>query len=253
MRFGGFWKDYGPQYMRGIAEGIDRPENQVCLAYTVNKEDVWIAILPVPITGTETARAFTADFSKGYDSFTVYSPKWAPVTAEKGMLRLRDFDRYDYAKAERVLYDAPKQIITCTILPHQDDHGELYVELQDEKGNPGIRLVLRERGELCVRQTAVIPFYSYEANKPLTLKIEADCPSHRFTLSINGSETKEHLFMTAVDSISRFVLRTGAPRLTPTREDAPSEDVTHILPLADEKAQEAAYDLLAFSVESDEP
>ena len=56
--------------------------------------------------------------------------------------------------------------------------------------------------------------------------------------------------MTAVDSISRFVLRTGAPRLTPTREDDPSEDITDILPLADEKDNEALYDILAFSVES---
>ena len=250
MRFGGFWKDYGPQYMRGIAEGIQRPLDKVCIAYTVNKEDVWIAMLPVPITGTETSQAFSADFSQGYDSFTVYSPKWAPVTAENGALRLRDFDRYDHAKAERVLYDAPKQTVTCTILPHQDDHGELYIELQDEKGTPGLRMVLRKDGELCVRQTALVPFYSYRANEPLTLKITADCPSHRFTLSINGSEEKKHLFMTAVESVSRFVLRTGAPRLTPTREDIPIEDTDHILPLADEKDREAIYDLLAFHVES---
>jgi hypothetical protein len=45
-------------------------------------------------------------------------------------------------------------------------------------------------------------------------------------------------------------LRTGAPRLTPTREDDPSEDITDILPLADEKDNEAIYDILAFSVES---
>ena len=76
--------------------------------------------------------------------------------------------------------------------------------------------------------------------------------NRRFTLSVNGSEEKNHLFMTAIDSISRFVLRTGAPRLTPTREDDPCEDVTCILPLADEKDEEAVYDLISFSVESSE-
>ena len=252
MRFGGYWKDFGPQYMRGIAEGIERPKDKLCIAYTVNKEDVWIAVLPVPITGTETARTFRADFTSGYDSFTVYSPKWAPVTAEDGVLRLRDFDRYDYAKAERVLCDDAVQKITCTVLPHQDEHGELYIELQDEKGTPGVRILLRKGGELCIRQTAVVPFYTYRANEPITLEITADCPSHRFTLSVNGSEEKEYLFMTAIDSISRFVLRTGAPRLLPTREDIPSEEVTDILPLCDEKCVEAVYDLLAFSVESGE-
>lgn len=76
MRFGGYWKDFGPQYMRGIAEGIERPENEMWVAYTVNKEDVWVAKLPVPITGKETERCITADFSIGFADFTVYSPKW---------------------------------------------------------------------------------------------------------------------------------------------------------------------------------
>ena len=80
MRFGGYWKDFGPQYMRGIAEGIERPENEMWVAYTVNKEDVWVAKLPVPITGKETERCITADFSIGFADFTVYSPKWAPVS-----------------------------------------------------------------------------------------------------------------------------------------------------------------------------
>lgn len=246
MRFGGFWKDYGPQYMRGIAEGIQRPEDAVWVAYTVNKEDVWVARLPLPITGIEKKR----DLSDGFGDFTIYSPKWAPVTVTPALLRLTDFDRYDYAKAERVLYEAPRQNLSFTIIPHQDSHGTLYCELQSMEGQTALRLVFREDGMLCVRTTALVPIAPYHAGQTVEIALSADCENHAYTLRLNGGEEKRYLFMTAVNTISRFVLRTGAPRSGPTREDAPCEDTARILPLADEKDKEAVYDLTRFRARS---
>ncbi len=57
--------------------------------------------------------------------------------------------------------------------------------------------------------------------------------------------------MTAVSSISRFVLRTGAPRSGPTRETEPWEEAGAALPLADEKDEAAVFDLTKFHVESE--
>lgn len=251
MRFGGFWKDYGPQYMRGIAEGIERPRDAMWAAYTVNKEDVWIVRLPLPITGKETKKAFCADFSGGFDSFSVYSPKWAPVTVTpSAALRLSDFDRYDYAKAERVLYESARQEITFTVVPRQNTHGTLYCELQDPMGQPAVRLVLREDGNICVRTTALVPLCPYRKDQELTFCLSVDCTSHRYTLSVNQDAERQLLFMTAADTISRFVLRTGPVRLTPTREDAPVEDTSYLLPGADEMIPAAIYDLTFFSVKS---
>ena len=58
--------------------------------------------------------------------------------------------------------------------------------------------------------------------------------------------------MTAVKSISRFVLRTGAPRLGPTREEDPKEDPAYGLPDADEREEEAVYELTDFQATSGE-
>lgn len=247
MRFGGFWKDFGPQYMRGIAEGIERPEDSVWLAYTVNKEDVWVAKLPLPITGEETERELENDFGQ----FTVYSPKWAPVTvSELPSLRLADYDRYDYAKAERVLFEAGCQKISFRILPGQEDKGRLYCELQSPAGETAVRLVFREDGMLCVRTTALVPFWPYHAGQETEICLTADCRTSIMTIQVNGGEEKQLRFMTAVDSISRFVLRTGAPRMTPSREDDPIEDTSYELLLADEKDQESVYELTQFRVSS---
>lgn len=63
----------------------------------------------------------------------------------------------------------------------------------------------------------------------------------------NGrGEEKAYRFMTAADRLSRFVLRTGAPRTAPNREEAPVEDEEYKLPLADEKTEAAVYDLTYF-------
>lgn len=242
MRFGGFWKDYGPQYMRGIAEGIERPDDAVWLAYTVNKEDVWVARLPLPIEGKERERRIEG----GFEEFTVYSPKWAPVTVTELSLRLADYDRYDYAKAERVLYESARQEIRFVVVPHQDRHGTLYCELKSADGQTALRLVFREDGMLCARTTALVPLCPYRAGEETRIRILADCGTYTYTLQVNGGEEMEKKFMTAVGSISRFVLRTGAPRFTPTREDEPEEDTAFLLPLADEKEREAVYDLVEF-------
>lgn len=247
MRFGGFWKDYGPQYMRGIAEGIERPDDAVWIAYTVNKEDVWVARLPLPVTGEENSRQIRDCFS----DFTVYSPKWAPVTVvSPHLLRLADFDRYDYAKAERVLYEAQRQDICFTVIPYQDSHGALYCELQDKAGQIAVRLVFREDGMLCVRTTALVPLCGYVAKKEIRIRILAECESYSYVLEVNGQDMGKRRFMTAVDRIARFVLRTGAPRQAPAREDEPCENPDYALPLADEKEREAVYDVISFQAES---
>lgn len=250
MRYGGFWKDYGPQYMRGIAEGITRPEDGLWVTYTVNKEDVWVARLPFPITGTEARRTLR----DGFDQFNVYSPKWAPVTvigSPAPALRLADFDRYDYARAERVLRESVRQRISFTILPVKVGSAPLYCELLSPDGQTAVRIVFREDGQLCMRTTALVPVCPYETGQETRIHLSADCETYTFTLQVNEEEPKKARFMTAVPAISRFVLRTGAPRSLPSREDEPPEDTSYVLPLADEKDTESVYDLTSFLAESE--
>ena len=47
MRYGGYLKDFGPQYVRGIMPGNDdSPDGYTWLAYSMNKEDIWVLRLP---------------------------------------------------------------------------------------------------------------------------------------------------------------------------------------------------------------
>lgn len=241
MRFGGFWKDMGPQYMRGISEGFERPEDAVWVAYSVNKEDIWVARIPVPIAGEETEKEIS-----GFEDFGLYSPKWSSAKILSDRLRLRDADPYDYSKAERVLHPAKELQLEFSVKPHQNDHGELWCELQDDMGQTAVRLIFRSDGMLCRRTTAVVPVCGYEAGDSVSIRIRLKCETRRYTLEVNGENTGEANFMTAVDFVSKFVLRTGAPRLTPTREDDPIEDPAYILPGCDEKMSEAVFDLTQF-------
>ena len=243
MRFGGFWKDMGPQYMRGISEGFDRPEDAMWVAYSVNKEDIWVARIPVPITGEETEKDI-----RGFEGFNLYAPKWAPAEILPDRLRLRDADPYDYCKAERLVRPARQMETAFTVIPGQNDHGELWCELQDEKGQAAVRLIFRGDGMLCRRTTAIVPVCGYEPGQKISVKVSVDCETHSYTLEVNGESVGVARFMTAVDSISRFVLRTGGPRLVPTREDDPIEDPAYILPGCDEKVKEAVFDLTELRV-----
>ena len=264
MRFEGFWKDLGPQYMRGISEGLPTPpDGDLWVAYSVNKEDIWIARIAVPFLGEEEAAEIEEDFSApgAFDPWNLYSPKWAPAgpaqTGEGTVLRLSDREPYDYCKAERILKPASRLRVSFTIVPHQDSRGSLYIELLDAKGATAVRLILRADGKLYARTVCEMPAASYRAGEPLSITVEADCADFRCTLSLNGAplcgedgEPVRWPFMQAVNEISRFALRTGPVRRSPTLDDVPDGKPEAPLPGCDEPCEEAAYDLVRFSFAS---
>jgi len=50
LRYGGAYKSYGPQYVRGIQEMDGTPpDNNMWVGYSMNKEDIWVAKIPVPV------------------------------------------------------------------------------------------------------------------------------------------------------------------------------------------------------------
>ncbi|MGE6228665.1 hypothetical protein [Paenibacillus chitinolyticus] len=49
-RYTGFYKFYGLNYVRGISPGNGTPEEDaIWVAYSMNKEDIWVARIPVPL------------------------------------------------------------------------------------------------------------------------------------------------------------------------------------------------------------
>ena len=79
MRYGGNYKSYGPQYPRGIQEGNGIPaDGDLWVAYSVNKEDMWVSRIPVPVQIQASAHA-DDDFSKAgsiaeLTDWNIYSP-----------------------------------------------------------------------------------------------------------------------------------------------------------------------------------
>ena len=50
MRYGGAYKSYGPQYVRGIQEMDGTPpDGNMWVTYSMNKEDMWVSKIPVPV------------------------------------------------------------------------------------------------------------------------------------------------------------------------------------------------------------
>lgn len=255
MRFKGFWKDMGPQYMRGISEGMERPGENLWIAYSVNKEDIWIAEIPVPVTGEETAELPGPLPDAQQAAWNLYSPKWATVSftasADGACLRLTDRDPYDYSRAERLFPLASSKRVAFSLRPMQNDTGCLHVELCDPWGRAGIRLVFRPDGKLYARTVTELPVAPYQAEKRYDIALEVDCETFSYTISINGAPVRDNKgqlrwrFMAAVNALSRFVLRTGDVRHTPTLDDDPENKPETPLPGGDTPCREAVFELLS--------
>lgn len=260
MRYGGNYKSYGPQYVRGIEEGNGTPpDGNLWLTYSMNKEDLWVAKVPVPVTAdvTGSVREVFEEMPAGKElSFwNIYSPVQARVTVEKGSegkkaLILRDKDHFDYATAERVIAESRKPTIEFTVVPRQSNTGVLHIELQGSNGQAAARLIFDAdstlKAKVGYRESAVM---KYEAGKAYTLKLELDCSKRMYTISVNGQNKGLKLFFAPVPYFKKVLFRTGTVRRFPNA-DTPT-DQNYDLPEAGKTDPEAVYEIRSFRAEGE--
>ena len=247
MRYGGNYKSYGPQYVRGIEEGNGKPaDGKLWITYSMNKEDIWVSSVPVPVKDKETKHV-NDDFSKlaadkALEMWNIYSPLWAPVKVENGTLVLKDKDPFDYAKAER-LFPASRKIMTSfSVTPKQKDFGLLEIELQDAKGTATVRLTFDSAGTLSTKAGARYKnFMKYEAGKSYDIKLKLDAFTRFYTITVNEKDILTSLAFQPVADVSRIVFRTGDVRRFPD-VDTPA-DQTYDLKNAGESTKEAVYSI----------
>ena len=250
MRYGGNYKSYGPQYIRGILENNGTPpDNNMWLSYSMNKEDIWVAKVPVPVVDKAAQHANdnfnSLPANEELKLWNVYSPLWAPVKVEKaagGMksLTLKDKDRYDYAKAERIIPATKKLVAEFDVTAAQNDFGVLDVEFQDSKGTPFARLTLDSVGNLNFKAGARYKgIMKYEAGKKYTIKATLDTETRMCTINVNGEKSWNGIAFSPVAAIERVVYRTGNVRRFP-HIDTPA-DQTYDLPNAGSPDREAKY------------
>ena len=235
MRYGGNYKSYGPQYVRGILEGNGTPpDNKMWVTYSMNKEDMWVGAVPVPVTSKVSSHANEnfAQVTKLSDLklWNVYSPLWASVSVNKApdgtnALVLRDKDRYDYAKAERVIPESKKVAVEFSIVPAQSDKGTLHIEFTDAKGTAASRLIFDDKGAFMAkvgyRNSGIM---EYEAGKKYDIRIELDRDKRIYNVFVNGQSKGAKIQFAPVASFERVVFRTGEVRRFPDADTPTDQD-----------------------------
>ncbi len=251
MRYGGNYKSYGPQYVRGITEDNGTPpDGKLWVSYSVNKEDIWVASVPVPVTSTvnnDVNDVFnTLTDGKELALWNTYDLAWASAKIEKHKgeknLTLRDHDPFDYARVERVVPFAQQMEATFAVTPEQNDHGVLQVEFQNKQGLPAIRLVFGADGKIVTKAGSRFKSLgTYEAGKSYTIKVVLDLTSRSYTVAVNDKKPSRKICYAPVDGISRIMFRTGEQRHFPT-PDTPADKANYDdLPNTGMKIPEAVF------------
>lgn len=235
MRYGGNYKSYGPQYIRGIPETDGKPaDGNMWLTYSMNKEDIWIAKVPVPVissTKTPVDEVFNSlPDGQELKLWNIFSPLWAPVRIEKApdgtkALTLRDKDPYDYAKAERLIPEAKKVKVEFSVSPAQNNTGSLQIEFQDAKGTAAARLIFDADGALKAkvgyRNSDIM---KYEAGKTYHIRIELDRDKRMYDIFVNGQSKGTRLMFVPVASFEKITFRTGDIRRFPDVDTPTDQD-----------------------------
>lgn len=234
MRYGGNYKSYGPQYVRGIQEGNGLPtDGNAWVAYSMNKEDMWISRIKVPVQDHETLQVNDV-FSemaagKELDRWNIFSPLWASVKIENTggsrWLSLKDKDAFDYATASRLFPSTKEADVEFTIKTGQKDSGKLDIELQDEKNTAAIRLTFDADGFLKYKAGYRLNnLLAYEAGKEYTIRIVATTADRFYDVYVNRKKETRRLFFAPVKELDKIVFRTGDVRRFPDADTPTDQD-----------------------------
>lgn len=248
LRYQGIHKNLGPQYVRGIVEGNGNPPgDHLWLTYSVNKEDIWVSRVRVPISG-KVETFVTEDFDAAtteadLEFWNLYMPQWAPISViappEGGRcLELRDEEPYDYALAERIFPESRRLRVEFRLRVERTGTAALHVELHDRRGARPLRLWLdgewlaADLGKVKAEPFRIAP------RQWLDVRLDVDTAAQRYDLTVNGRRQTQIPFAQPVESLERLVFRTGPWRgdvrptfvdgqpalLGPDAEDAPGAD-----------------------------
>lgn len=215
-RHWGNYKNYGPQYTRGILEGNGTPkDNDLWVTYSMNKEDLWVSHIPVPVKTTATEHA-SGNFSKyaklaDMTDWNIHTALWAPVKLDGEWLTLSDKDPYDYAQVEKVIPATKELTVEFDVRPAQNDHGQLNIEFLDDKGTMCSRILLDSISNITVKGGARSGgiLKNYQAGQTYHIKAVLSADGHVGTYYVNGKKATSRMFDTPVEAISRIVFRTG--------------------------------------------
>ena len=250
LRYGGSYKSYGPQYVRGIQEMDGTPpDGNMWVTYSMNKEDIWVSKIPVPVKEKADKQVIdsfaTMKDGAELNEWNIFSPLWAQVKMARtndGLkaLCLKDADPFDFAKAEHLFPSSKKLTAEFSIVPMQDKFGLLEVEFVDAKGLPCIRLSFDSTGSLITKAGYRNKgLAKYKAGEACNIKLELNTQTRFYTVTINGKTGGANIFFAPVATVDRIVFRTGSIRRFPDADTPTDQD--YDLKNAGAKDKEAVY------------
>jgi hypothetical protein len=247
-RYFGRWKDFGPCYVRGIVPGNGNPPgDDMWLTYSMNKEDMWVSRVPVPIRHTVKG-SVSDNFDRlalggAVPEWIIYAPLWAPVNLVQSPLKnglsleLRDEDPYDYARAIRIFEESTTADIRFQVFAPVENQGMLEIDVVDQFGNRPVRISMSEAGKwTAVDGSSEKTLKNYQKGKWHDVRISVNAGFFgSYSLEIDGEIVVENAQLAeGIKSVERLSFRTGPYRDLPHRK-TPNEDPEPPLPGADDK------------------
>ena len=233
MRYGGGYKSFGPQYVRGIQPGNGTPpDGDLWVTYSVGKEDIWVSHIPVPVREAVTAHVdddiACAERLADLREWNLTSGLWTPVGLEERdgtrWLTLSDRDPFAYALAERIVPASRELHVEFDLVAEQADYGNLQIDVTDRHGTPCARLELADslmRAKGGARYARVAPL---EAGRTYHVEIELSAPARTYTIYIDGRKQATRMMFAPVHAMERIVLRTGSVGSVPTPDTPADQD-----------------------------
>jgi len=253
-RFAGKYKDFGSQYNRAVEEGNGHtPGPDLWDAYSMNKEDIWVTRIPVPVRHRVTSPVHdtfdSLEAGGPVTDWNIYSPRWARVdvadfpSAANKSLQLEDKDPYDYARAVRVFPETKSATVRFKVHAAQNNTGRLEIELTDRFGYRPVRLVFTEDGRIQTLNGAQpTRLASYQPGTWYEVGLTADVTRGRFDVSLDGKPVATAaVFTEYVQSVERISFRTGARRDLPTLKTSTDHTPDCVSPNPDLPAPLAIY------------
>ena len=226
-RYQGIHKRIGAQYFRGIIEGNGNPPgDELWVTYSVNKEDIWLSRINVPIKGkvNENVNQNFENLKSIQDLklWNLYVPKWAALNLienpnnQNTVLELRDESPYDYAKVERIFPESKKVEISFDLKTVIAQQGyALEVEIQNQSTGRPIRLRIDETKLMFDRHQVKTDAVDYTVGEWSKIKLVIDTENKTYNAFYNNKLVRENIsFANDVEviSVERIVFRTGPYR-----------------------------------------
>jgi hypothetical protein len=221
-RFAGQYKGAGAHYFRGISENQPLPPgDDLWIAYSVNKEDLWVARMRVPLSGAETeplANEFAHATNLGdLRRWNFHLPQWAgsrlvdDETTGRRVLELADEDPCDYACAERVFPATTRLHLRLRVQGRALPAGRSFeIEVQSQRHHRPVRLRFRNGWLGCDGGRRTHRQVRFPLGRWHTLELELDCATGTFDLRVDGALTHPRVpFREPAPAAERVVFRTG--------------------------------------------